>query len=280
LHRGSSELVTPNCRFRPTTPPSDSPRRNRHLRFASSSFSLLPLVHLTRERARVLDTTTPVPLPCTPAASPACLGHFARHCSLRAARLRPGLAPAALARVLHAIALSGPLASSISVPQPHAATPVLLCSRAATPRASLQCRLACVPLTHLNPPCAPTPRAHACHCFLGPPVPLPPISVPALLCRARVRPAFQRLGPLVSAPSAPIRRRVHARAVPAQRPRSRVHTSTPPEPPLRRLVPARLHTCSRARACPCRALTLSACTARARAPHVPAQLHVRRQHHA
>jgi hypothetical protein len=139
----------------------------------------------------------------------------------------------------------------------HAAMPVLFCSRAVTPRASLQRRLACVPLTRLNPPCAPTPHAHACHYFLGPPVPVPPISVPALLCRAHVRPALQRLGPLASAPSAPIRRRMHARAVPAQRPRSRVHTSTPPEPPPRRLVPARLHTCSRARACPCRSPPLN-----------------------
>jgi hypothetical protein len=77
------------------------------------------------------------------------LGHSARHCSLRAACLRPGFAPAALARVLHAIACSGPLASSASVPQPHAATPVLFCSRAATPRASPQRRLVRVPPTHL-----------------------------------------------------------------------------------------------------------------------------------
>jgi hypothetical protein len=66
--------------------------------------------------ARHHPRTTPVPLPRTPAASPARLDHFARHCSLRVARLHPGLAPAALARVLHAIARSGSLASSISVP--------------------------------------------------------------------------------------------------------------------------------------------------------------------
>jgi hypothetical protein len=70
------------------------------------------LAPLARHRPR----TTPVPLPRTPAASPARLGHSARHCSLRVAHLRPGLAPAALARVLHAIARSGPLESSISVP--------------------------------------------------------------------------------------------------------------------------------------------------------------------
>jgi hypothetical protein len=70
------------------------------------------LAPLARHRPR----TTPVPLPRTPAASPARLGHSARHCSLRATRLRPGLAPTALARVLHAIARSGSLASSISVP--------------------------------------------------------------------------------------------------------------------------------------------------------------------
>jgi hypothetical protein len=139
-------------------------------------------------------------------------------------------------------------------------TPPVFCSHAATPRPQL--------------------RSHARHCFLGPSVPAPPKSVPALLCRARARPALQRPGPLASAPSAPVRRRAHARAVPAQRPRSRVHTSTPPELPPHRLVPARLHTSSRARAYPRRALMPSACTARARAPHVPAQLHVRRQHHA
>jgi hypothetical protein len=66
-----------------------------------------------------------MPPPRTPAASPARLGHSARHCPLRVARLRPGLAPAALTRVLHTIARSGPLTSSISVRQPHAATPVL-----------------------------------------------------------------------------------------------------------------------------------------------------------
>jgi hypothetical protein len=70
------------------------------------------LAPLARHRPR----TIPVPLPRMPAASPVRLGHSARHCSLRVARLHPGLAPAALARVLHAIARSGSLASSISVP--------------------------------------------------------------------------------------------------------------------------------------------------------------------
>jgi hypothetical protein len=56
--------------------------------------------------------------------------------------------------------------------------------------------------------------------------------VPALLCRARVRPALQRLGPLASAPSAPICRRV------ASRPRSaRLH------PPAALQLPRPTCTC-------------------------------------
>jgi hypothetical protein len=49
-------------------------------------------------------------------------------------------------------------------------TPPVFCSHAAMPWPQL--------------------RSHARHCFLGPPVPAPPISVPALLCRARARPAL------------------------------------------------------------------------------------------
>jgi hypothetical protein len=142
------------CRARPHCPSCESVSSRHasapsaHLRATSAAryyASTRMLAPLARHRPR----TTPVPPPRTPAASPAGLGHSACHYSLRAACLRPGLAPAALARVLHAIACSGPLASSASVPQPHAATPVLFCSRAATPRASPQRRLVRVPPTLL-----------------------------------------------------------------------------------------------------------------------------------
>jgi hypothetical protein len=184
-------------------------------------------------------------------ASPPCTS------SLYIAPLPPFVAVSALTLVLSLRSCARPNCVH-SWPVLRLLTPPIFCSHAAMPQPQL--------------------CSHARHCFLGPPVPAPPISVPALLCRAHARPALQRLGPLTSVPSAPIRHRVPARAVPAQRPRSRVHTSTPPEPPPRRLVPARLRTCSGARACPRRALTPNACTVRARAPYIPAQLHVRRQH--
>jgi hypothetical protein len=52
------------------------------------------------------------------AAPPARLGHSAHHCSLRAARFRPGSAPAALARVPHATACSRASAGPEPAPAP------------------------------------------------------------------------------------------------------------------------------------------------------------------
>jgi hypothetical protein len=86
----------------------------------------------------------PVPPPRTPAASPARLGHSARHCSLRAARLRPSLAPAALARVLHAACSRRPAHALRKPPTPASASsccPLPRCAacRQLTGHATLHC---------------------------------------------------------------------------------------------------------------------------------------------
>jgi hypothetical protein len=116
---------------------------------------------------------------CAAVAHACCLtrapGHSARHCSLWAARLRPGLAPAALARVLHTACSRRPAhalrkppapasASSCSLPAP-LCVPVRLLPRASARRVCSAFLLPCTPepLTNrrlLLPRAPPEPRHH------------------------------------------------------------------------------------------------------------------------
>jgi hypothetical protein len=92
----------------------------------SRQYYAVPPPAFARLRAITCCGLTLAPHACTPTASPA------HHCSLRAARLRPGLAPAALARVLYAACSRRPTHALRKPPAPASASscslPVPLCA--------------------------------------------------------------------------------------------------------------------------------------------------------